>query len=175
MRVVEFAALSPEQIDQAVRMLGAAFANLDARAEVETFVANNGRHALASLDGADVRGWIGWLEGYSHAWELHPLVVDEPFQRRGIGTALVGELEQRARAAGILTLWLGADDESGGTNLYGVDVFPSVLRHAAFAEQTTRHPIRFYRKVGFQVVGLLPDANGFGKPDILMAKRVTAS
>ena len=175
MRIIEFAGLSPEQVDQAARVLGAAFANMDAQAEVASFVADTGRHALAALDGADVLGWIGWLEGYSHAWELHPLVVDAQFQRRGIGTALVGELESRARAAGILTLWLGADDESGGTNLYGVDVFPSVLRHAAFAEQTTRHPIRFYRKVGFQVVGLLPDVNGFGKPDILMAKRVAAS
>jgi aminoglycoside 6'-N-acetyltransferase I len=29
-----------------------------------------------------------------------------------------------------------------------------------------------YGKVGYYVVGVVPDANGFGKPDILMAKRL---
>jgi aminoglycoside 6'-N-acetyltransferase I len=28
------------------------------------------------------------------------------------------------------------------------------------------------QKLGFSVVGVVPDANGLGKPDILMAKRV---
>ena len=32
----------------------------------------------------------------------------------------------------------------------------------------------FYLRVGFHIVGVIPDANGFGKPDILMAKRIAA-
>jgi aminoglycoside 6'-N-acetyltransferase I len=35
------------------------------------------------------------------------------------------------------------------------------------------HPAGFYLRMGFKVVGLIPDANGPGKPDILMAKRVS--
>jgi aminoglycoside 6'-N-acetyltransferase I len=34
------------------------------------------------------------------------------------------------------------------------------------------HPAVFYRRMEFEVVGLIPDANGPGKPDILMAKRL---
>ena len=34
------------------------------------------------------------------------------------------------------------------------------------------HPYEFYQKVGFVLVGVIPDANGPGKPDIVMAKRV---
>src|SRR5262249_10872705 len=37
-----------------------------------------------------------------------------------------------------------------------------------------RHPITFYRKLGFEVVGLFQNVSGFGKPDILMAKRLSA-
>ena len=42
----------------------------------------------------------------------------------------------------------------------------------AALEATAGHPVAFYRKLGYAVVGLLPDVNGFGKPDILMAKRM---
>ena len=34
------------------------------------------------------------------------------------------------------------------------------------------HPYEFYLKVGFAIVGVIPDANGPGKPDIMMAKSV---
>jgi aminoglycoside 6'-N-acetyltransferase I len=44
---------------------------------------------------------------------------------------------------------------------------------AATAEATPRgHPLTFYRRHGYRIVGVLPDVNGPGRPDILMAKRL---
>ena len=53
-----------------------------------------------------------------------------------------------------------------------MDLYPTVLEKLRTLENRDRHPFEFYLKVGYQVVGVIPDANGFGKPDILMAKRI---
>ena len=40
-------------------------------------------------------------------------------------------------------------------------------------EATPRgHALTFYRRHGYRIVGVLPDVNGPGRPDILMAKRL---
>ncbi len=128
---------------------------------------------VALDENGDVVGWIGAVPCYQgHVWELHPLVVRPDRQRQGIGRALVADLERLARERGVDTIYVGTDDEDGRTNLSGVDLYPDVLSRAARIEDVGGHPFAFYRKCGFVVVGLIPDANGFGKPDILMAKRV---
>ena len=93
-------------------------------------------------------------------------------QRRGIGRALVADLEDRVRERGAVTLFLGTDDEDDRTSLGGIDLYPDPLQHLERLRNLRGHPFEFYRKCGFVVVGVLPDANGFGKPDIYMAKRV---
>jgi aminoglycoside 6'-N-acetyltransferase I len=67
---------------------------------------------------------------------------------------------------------LGTDDESDMTSLAGKDLYPNVLAHLADIKNLKGHPFEFYEKVGFVLVGVIPDANGPGKPDILMAKRL---
>jgi len=109
---------------------------------------------------------------YGHTWELHPLAVRPEHQRKGIGRALVADLEQCVRERGALTLFLGTDDEVDQTTLSGVDLYPNPLEHLARIQNLRGHPYEFYQKVGFVIVGAMPDANGWGKPDIFMAKRV---
>lgn len=144
----------------------------EAKAEMESFLDNPERFALAALDGNALRGWIGAIRNYEHGWELHPLVVDPDHARRGIGTLLVRALEEKAHAEGICTLYVGSDDEFGGTNVYGKDLYADVSSHIRNLAPADGHPFVFYRKLGFSVVGLLPDVNGPGKPDIFMAKRI---
>lgn len=180
LRIADFAELTPAQRAEAARILREAFAHMpsafhgegEAEAEVQSFFDEPERLALAALDGEALVGWVGVIESYSHAWELHPLVVDPPRQGAGAGSALCAALEARARAAGVLTLYLGSDDDFGGTNLFGRDLFPDVAGKIAGIAEAAGHPFAFYRRLGYEVVGLIPDANGPGKPDILMAKRL---
>ncbi len=164
---------------QAAALLRAAFPDWmrtseDALAEVREALSPD-YTCLAAFVNGDVAGWIGGRPEYSHAWELHPLVVRADHRGRGIGRALVAALEERARDARALTLYLGTDDDGPmpGTTAGGIDLFPDPLAHA-IGLQAIDHPSDFYRHLGFVVIGLIPDANGPGKPDILMAKRLSA-
>jgi aminoglycoside 6'-N-acetyltransferase I len=143
-----------------------------ASAEVETFLANDERLAIAAIEDGAVQGWIGAIRHSPQAWELHPLAVRPDRQGHGIGSRLVRALEERARGEGVLTIWLGTDDDFGGTNLFGAELYPDVLSRLQTLAPAGRHPFVFYRKLGYAVVGVLPDASGFGMPDILMAKRI---
>jgi len=120
-----------------------------------------------------VVGWIGGIPEYDgNVWELHPLAVAPKKQGQGIGRALVMDFEQQVAARGGITIMLGSDDETDMTSLSGVDLYTDVWEHITNIQNKRWHPFTFYQKMGFVIVGVIPDANGFGKPDILMAKRV---
>ena len=52
------------------------------------------------------------------------------------------------------------------------DLYPDIGGHIGRIQNLRGHPYEFYQKCGFVIVGVVPDANGYGKPDILLAKRV---
>jgi len=121
----------------------------------------------------DVVGWVGARPLYSgRVWELHPMVVRGDLQHRGIGRALVADLEAEVGSRGALTLYLGTDDEDFRTTLGGADLYDDLPSKLAAAHSSTGHPLEFYRRLGFTIVGVLPDADGPGKPDIFLAKKV---
>ena len=117
-------------------------------------------------------GWIGGVFEYSYVWELHPLVVERKFRHKGIGSALVKDFEERVMERGGITIRLGADDEDYMTTVSGINLYPDVLKHLMDIKNIKGHPYEFYEKMGFTIVGIIPDADGMGKPDIIMAKRV---
>ena len=126
----------------------------------------------AVIDG-QLAGWAGAQAGYNgHVWELHPMVVDEAMRGRGVGRALTEAIEDEASRQGVSTLWLGTDDENEMTSLGGRDLYPDPLEALAGIRNVKRHPYEFYQRLGFKLVGVVPDANGRGKPDILMEKAV---
>lgn len=140
--------------------------------EVEESLAENRISRVCVDENENVLGWIGAIHEYALVWELHPLVVRADSQNRGIGTALVKDLEQQVKSRGGLTIRLGTDDENERTNLGGIELYPDVLEKLSKIKNLKKHPFEFYQKLGFEVCGIIPDANGFGKPDILMCKRV---
>ncbi|HEY9637091.1 MAG TPA: GNAT family N-acetyltransferase [Coleofasciculaceae cyanobacterium] len=151
-----------------------AWPDLDsALAEVQELFVTDRISRVAVDDTGTVLGWIGGIRHYNgNVWELHPLVVRSDCRGKGIGRALVTDLEEQVRERGGFTLWLGTDDEDDMTTLSGVNLYPNVFEHIATIENLRGHPFEFYQKCGFVIVGVIPDANGLGKPDIYMAKSV---
>src|SRR5215216_3181413 len=86
-----------------------------------------------------VLGWIGGQHSYARVWELHPLVVIPSAQRRGIGRALVADLEVQVRQRGCLTILLGSDDETDMTTLSGVYLYPDVWPQVASIRNLRGH------------------------------------
>jgi aminoglycoside 6'-N-acetyltransferase I len=182
LRIINLTSENSRAVEQAAMLLvegfrdtgSTAWSNLeDALSEVrESFLPD--RISRAALDEAgNVQGWIGGIEEYSgNVWELHPLVVRQECRRQGVGRALMLDFERQIAQRGGHTILLGTDDENCRTSIGGIDLYPGVLDKVRAIENLRQHPFEFYQKAGFEVVGIIPDANGFGKPDILMAKRI---
>jgi aminoglycoside 6'-N-acetyltransferase I len=116
---------------------------------------------------------IGGISTYDGVvWELHPLAVRPSLQGQGIGRALVQDFEAQVRSRGGLTITLGSDDEDNMTSLSGVDLYENLWEKIRDIRNYKNHPYEFYQKQGYTITGVVPDANGRGKPDILMSKRI---
>lgn len=182
MKIVSLSPEQPDLIEQAACLLLEGFRQHwpnawpemeSARQEVHEAL-ETGKIIRAALDDdGRLLGWIGAIPEYDgHAWELHPLVVNPACQGQGVGRALVADLENQVRERGGTTIFLGTDDENDMTSLSGINLYPNVWEHIARIRNLKGHPFEFYQKQGYAIVGVIPDANGPGKPDIYMAKRV---
>ena len=145
----------------------------DARKEIHEMLGTE-RICRAAIDEqGNLLGIIGGISGYDgNVWELHPLAVQPNTQGQGIGRALVEDFEEQVRQRGGLTITLGSDDEDNMTSLSEVDLFENTWEKIQNIRNFKNHPYTFYQKLGYIITGIVPNANGIGKPDILMSTRV---
>ena len=176
MIVVPFDKSRPEYRQELSDLLTACFPHCytdSAMEEVEECLSDNRISLMALVDGR-LAGFVGAAPHYGvTGWELHPLAVFPGYQGQGLGRALVKALEIEVLHEGGITLYLGTDDEFDKTSLSNVDLYDHLWERIANIRNLKKHPYQFYQKQGFQIVGVLPDVNGVGKPDIYMAKRLT--
>jgi aminoglycoside 6'-N-acetyltransferase I len=131
--------------------------------------------ALGAVADGALMGWVGLRPMYEKTWELHPLAVSPAVQGKGIGRALMEAVERKAKEAGIIGIALGTDDEHGRTSLsqkaISVDIGEAKLFELiGNIKNIQNHPYEFYKKCGYMIVGIIPNANGKNKPDIWMWK-----
>lgn len=134
------------------------------------------RIAIDDVEANAVIGMIGGIPQYDgRVWELHPLAVRADHRKQGLGRRLVQDLEAQIKARGGLTITLGTDDLDDRTSLSNTDLYDNLWHKIATIRNLNNHPYEFYQKLGYVITGLVPDANGWGKPDILMSKRIGES
>lgn len=183
MQIVDLKREDEQRIKQVAAILVAAFSEHwpDAWPDMESALEEvnesfqDDRISRVALDeNSNVLGWIGGISEYDGlVWELHPLAVSPEHHHKGIGSALVADLEAQVRERGGITLRLGSDDDDNQTTLSGVDLYLDTWQQIANIRNLKEHPYEFYQKLGYVIIGVVPDANGIGKPDIIMAKRVS--
>ena len=145
----------------------------EALQEVQEMLESERICRIALDEQGNLLGIIGGIPGYDgNVWELHPLAVRPSSQGQGVGQTLVEDLEEQVRIKGGLTITLGSDDEDNMTSLSDTDLYEDLWEKIKGIRNLKKHPFEFYQKMGYVITGVVPDANGRGKPDILMGKRI---
>lgn len=176
MIIVDLLEKDTDKINQTARLLHESFEAWpsieSALREVVESISDDSISRILVNGDDEVIGWIGGRSQYDgNVWELHPLVIRKDSRIRGLGKLLVIDFERQVYQRGGITIILGTDDEYNQTSLSNVNLYHDTPAHLSNFESLD-HPANFYNKLGFAIVGVIPDANGIGKPDIIMAKRV---
>lgn len=182
MQIITLSSTDEHLIQQAAQLLVDAFREhwsdawptlKDGLEELSEILEPNRICRAAIDDDGNLLGIIGGIPQYDgHIWELHPLAVQPKMQGQGIGRALVEDFEEQVRQRGGLTITLGTDDEDNMTSLSNIDLYENTWEKIRDIRNLKGHPFEFYQKMGFVITGVVPDANGTGKPDILMSKKI---
>ena len=175
MTIQPFDKSNKQYINEAAQLLIDCFPQeySDCAKEEMVDIIDDERIAIMAVENNRLIGFVGAMPQYGiTGWELHPLAVREDCRKRGIGARLVAALEEAVAKKGGITLYLGTDDEFDKTSLSNTDLYEDTYDKITTIKNLNKHPFEFYQKIGYKIVGIIPDANGSGKPDIWMAKRI---
>lgn len=130
--------------------------------------------SLGYIENKILIGYAGLLEMYSNiTCELHPLIIKSGYRNMRVGSKLLKELEREAKLKNVLNIMLGSDDEDYKTNLHQFDFNNTDISYILNnIKNINNHPYEFYQKNGYKIVGIFPNANGIGKPDIWLWKQL---
>jgi|TARA_Y100000294_G_C8522107_1_gene323331 aminoglycoside 6'-N-acetyltransferase I len=90
----------------------------------------------------------------------------------GFGRKLVEDLSSLAKSSGAVSIWAGTSDETDATSFSRYDLYKNMVEAVQNISAPPHHPIYFWLKMGFSIVGVIPDEEGLGKPSIHFAKRL---
>ncbi|MBM4413929.1 MAG: GNAT family N-acetyltransferase [Chloroflexi bacterium] len=153
--------------------ISSAWPDRDAAREEVLMFSTETQISLVALCNDYICGWISATPQYQQmGWELHPLVVAPHMQRQGVGRALIEALCHELAQRGATSLFAWSDDEGGFTSLGAVNLLPNPLAHLTTFTSSEHHAAGFYLKMQFHLCGVLPNANGMGKPDILFVRAI---
>ena len=142
----------------------------DAREEVDDATATGQVARVLVDDGGVPIGWACCAHQYDSVWELHPMLIAPDHHRRGHGTALARDIEHQAAIRGASVLVLGTSDATHATSLSDTDLYADPIGALGSLTFKKDHPVRFWQKIGYSVVGVVPDAEGPGIPSISLAR-----
>ena len=140
--------------------------------EVEDSLVGEKISRIAVDENENVLAWTIGDDVYDVTWELELLVVRRDSKAKGIGRKMIVDFEQQVLKRNGTTVFLGSDDENNRTSLGGIELYPNPLEHLANIKNLDNHPYEFYQKCGYTITGVIPHANGFGKPDIWLTKQI---
>jgi len=172
---------SKKIIKQAVNLLIEAFSgigmwpDLDEKEAEETVneCIEDGKICIGIKKEEELIGWIGLREMYEKTWELHPMAISTKYKGKGYGKILLTELENIAYEKGIIGIMAGSDDQNFKTSLSDKDITENnIFEEIKNIKNYDNHPYEFYKKCGYSIVGIIPNANGVNKPDIWLWKDI---
>ncbi|WP_079389637.1 AAC(6')-Ia family aminoglycoside 6'-N-acetyltransferase [Pseudomonas aeruginosa] len=131
------------------------------------------RICIGILINNELIGWIGLREMYKRTWELHPMVIKKTHHSMGFGKILINEIERKAKERDLEGIVLGTDDETYRTSLSMTELNnENIFQEIKNIRNLGNHPYEFYKKCGYNIIGVIPNANGKNKPDIIMWKNL---